>query len=287
MAGASDNVIQFRCECGNPISVSKELAGRRAKCNQCGRAMIIPAASPAIPTPPGPPPAVPLPIPAASPMQAIVTPVAQTVVPMAMAHQVNVNVAMTTPIPSQEQTLWEGKPSLWYHGPGFVSPVIWAILWSVLAVFAKGLAAWGVAKAVAAFPNLKSVVAAPYMEWAFLPILLLAVYKVLKNIWVLVRRILAYQNTHYIFTTQRVRVRLGVFSREFVQMELFRLKDIAVVQSLWGRLFKYAHVRLISTDPLINDVALMGVPDGPQMAETLRLTAQQSRAQSGVMMIHE
>jgi uncharacterized membrane protein YdbT with pleckstrin-like domain len=129
--------------------------------------------------------------------------------------------------------------------------------------------------------NLASSVVKPaYLSILFLVLLGLTVLK-------LARRILAYLNACYVFTTQRIRLRQGIFSRMFAQMELYRVKDYRVWETLWGRLMNYAHVRIVSSDPLVSDVALFGVPGGVKTVEQIRLAAQQYRAESGVMMIHE
>ena len=38
----ADDVIRFRCECGNHIVMSEKFAGRMAKCATCGRTVSVP-----------------------------------------------------------------------------------------------------------------------------------------------------------------------------------------------------------------------------------------------------
>jgi uncharacterized membrane protein YdbT with pleckstrin-like domain len=95
-----------------------------------------------------------------------------------------------------------------------------------------------------------------------------------------------------VFTTQRFKVREGILSRDFLQAELYRIKDLFVVQTFWGRLFNYAHIQLVSTDRLIAERKgekpwWKGIPDGVRIAEEIRSVAQKARSQAGLMTIRE
>jgi hypothetical protein len=68
---------------------------------------------------------------------------------------------------------------------------------------------------------------------------------------------------------------------------LFRLKDLAITQSLLGQAFNYANLRFISTDRLARDEMLPAVFNGPVIADAVRNAAQRTRADSGVMQISE
>jgi uncharacterized membrane protein YdbT with pleckstrin-like domain len=124
-----------------------------------------------------------------------------------------------------------------------------------------------------------------YFFYFFLVMLILA-------IWKLVRVAIEYLTVYYAFTTQRFKIREGIFSRDFLQAELFRIKDLHVVQTSWGRLFNYAHIQLVSTDRLITERKgekpwLRGIPDGVRIAEQIRSAAQVARSQAGLMAIRE
>ncbi len=43
---ADNNLIRFNCTCGKRIVMSRKFAGRRAKCNNCGKVVTVPAAPP-------------------------------------------------------------------------------------------------------------------------------------------------------------------------------------------------------------------------------------------------
>jgi hypothetical protein len=105
--------------------------------------------------------------------------------------------------------------------------------------------------------------------------------------WGMIRRVLTYLNSYCVFTTQRIKIRFGILSHKFCQIELFRVKDIEVLQPLWGRLWNYAHVHLISSDSLSSDTTWIAMPDGVTFAEQIRSTAQTARSQTGITTIHE
>ena len=106
-------------------------------------------------------------------------------------------------------------------------------------------------------------------------------------LWGIVRSIVTYFNAFFVITTQRVRIRSGLLSQSFNQIELFRLKDVALQKSLWGRICNYGHVLLISTDRLMGEAILRGLPEAEKQLEAIRFAAQRARAQSGMVSITE
>lgn len=288
------DVATLKCRCGNMLTVSRQFIGSYVTCYACGMKIAIrkpgdgaAASSPAAPEPVSPAPVacgVPAPVPVQVMPPAPPAPSAVTQV-IVMPQQVPAMPGLRIPsgIPSAERTIWEGRPALAYHLPGMVWSGMWIMVWVVLAACAGMILSWLQSKAAAApaVANVDTSFIKPiYLSLVFLAFAGLAGLK-------LARRILAYLNAYYVFTTQRIRLRQGIFSRMFAQMELYRVKDYRVWETLWGRLMNYAHVRIVSSDPLVNDVALFGVPGGVKTVEQIRLAAQQYRAESGVMMIHE
>jgi membrane protein YdbS with pleckstrin-like domain len=214
-------------------------------------------------------------------LEPISKPLGNVVVPM--SSQAEVKVSLGSPVPGQESIIWEGRSSLAYHMPGFLWSIFWLVLWIRFAI--KSSAVFDLLKDVITkhLPQDSldiSVIKVIYLKWFFAVLALLA-------LWGLIYRVLRYLNLYYVFTIQRFKVRKGILSHEFRQIELFRIKDIGVIQTLWGRLFNYAHIDLISTDRLIQDIRWHGLPDGVRLAEKIRSTAQMSRAESGITTIHE
>jgi len=292
MADPQSDTLLVRCKCGNPMRVSKQFVGKQMTCYACGKAFIVGGAKPQpqegadkalVPSPPpeAPPPQQ-------NPQQPVVYVVQPPAASAAQPHTVifsphmtgSHNVTVASPIARPEETIWEGRASLAYFLPGMAWSGVWTIIWLTLASSASGLMAWAAERARPVFPELRDAIPAQYVAAFFLVCAAITA-------WGLVKRILTYLNTYYIFTSQRLRVRQGIVAREMVQMELFRVKDFSLVETLWGRLTGYAHVRIVSTDRLASDLALVGLPGGIETMDKIRVAAQLARAQTGITTIHE
>lgn len=291
MADPQGDTLLVRCKCGNPMRVSKQFVGREMNCYACGKAFIVGGVAPKpesggkamVASPPlqAPPP----------PQQQTQQPVVYVVQPPASAAPPQTiiftphmsgsrEVTVASPIPNPEETIWEGRAALAYFLPGMAWSGLWVIAWVTLAVSASGLTAWVLARTHAFAPDLGDLLRPSLVAAFFLVCAALAG-------WGLAKRILTYLNTYYIFTSQRLRVRQGIVAREMVQMELFRIKDFSLIETLWGRITGYAHVRVLSTDRLANDLLLLGLPGGLETMDKIRVAAQLARAQTGATMIHE
>jgi len=304
MAETSGDTLLVRCKCGNPMRVSKQFVGKPMTCYACGKAFVVGEAVPkpeaAAPTGAGGAGAsdggggtgddagkamLPSP-PAQTPPQVVyvVQPPASPAPPQTIIYTPPMsgpqNITVASPIPNPEETIWEGRAALAYFLPGMVWSGLWAIAWLLLAASASGLVVWVLERTHAFVPNLGDSLRPGLVAAFFIVCAALAG-------WGLTKRILTYLNTYYIFTSQRLRVRQGIMAREMVQMELFRVKDFSLVETLWGRFTGYAHVRILSTDRLANDLLLLGLPGGLDTMDKIRVAAQLARAQTGATMIHE
>ena len=140
------DLIRFRCHCGNNMAVSKEHIGRRVKCKSCGKILTIPGSAgldsvtassgsanadennkqltqgdstPPVPTGK-------LVVRKTSQLQdAVLTPKSAPRMPATESVRANVQLGLTSPAPSQEKTIWEGRPSLAYHMFGFIWCGVW------------------------------------------------------------------------------------------------------------------------------------------------------------------
>jgi hypothetical protein len=191
-------------------------------------------------------------------------------------------VQVGAPVPSAEELLWEGKLSFWYFVPGILWAALWVVLWVKAGVsMASQFTAWQTA-APKDWQELATFLArhGAQITWLAYGFALLAG-------WGIVRRILEYSNAYVQLTTQRVKFRMGILAQKQNQIELFRLKDAELERSLWGRIFNYAHIRLISSDRFAAFTMLKGIPGGEAQLEMIRRSAQQVRPESGLVHISE
>ena len=283
LAGAGREVIHFQCTCGKQMAVSRAYAGRQAMCRACGSALTIPGAAGA-------------PSAEVTDAGAVVSaggerglaaaaPPAQVAVqvPSPQAVAPPGRMELGSPMPEDEQTLWAGRSAPGYYVGRYIWGAFWVALWFIVAAKARGIQAWGVnmlPKASQAQRALGDHGVGTALTLSFVLLGVLAV-------WRLVRTILLHLHTYYEFTTQRIKIRSGILSQQMNQVELFRVKDLSVTQSLWGKIFQYVHVRVLSSDRIVDDVVLVALPGGFHTADQIRAAAQQVRAQTGTVMIHE
>jgi uncharacterized membrane protein YdbT with pleckstrin-like domain len=106
--------------------------------------------------------------------------------------------------------------------------------------------------------------------WLVVPVFILA-WK-----WLVVR------TTVYEVTTQRLRLRTGVFNKKIEDLELYRVKDFRVDQPLFLRLFSVANVVLETSDRSHPHVVLRAVPDAEALTDHIRETVESLRHSRGV-----
>ena len=99
----------------------------------------------------------------------------------------------------------------------------------------------------------------------------------LVPIAVAVRRYLDVRFRVYTVTTQRLRIRTGVFSRHVEELELYRVKDTTYVQPFLLRLFKLGHIVLVTSDRTTPTVVIEAVPYAVKRREDLRRSVEQRR----------
>lgn len=90
------------------------------------------------------------------------------------------------------------------------------------------------------------------------------------------------RTTRYELTTQRLRVRTGVLSRETQDMELYRVRDYTVQQSFLYRLFSIADLVMETSDKTNPRIILRAVPNAEALMDQVREQVEQMRQTRGV-----
>lgn len=88
--------------------------------------------------------------------------------------------------------------------------------------------------------------------------------------------------TEYVVSTQRVRIVSGILSKEIQEIELFRVKDTAVRQSFFLRMFGLGTITILSGDEGHPRLVLSGVPGAVELRERLRQEVMSLRQRFGV-----
>jgi len=145
-----------------------------------------------------------------------------------------------------EGTLWETRPSIKTFVVRLFLGSAVTLVWIAIAI-----ADWGFG-----YSNLTGLAillgAALLIFWAFTGVKLFR----------------AIQNHHYRLTTRRLFVRTGFFSRRLDQIELLRVKDVFVRQSLLGKWLGIGHVVVVSSEKTVPRALLYGI-DRPQFVMDL------------------
>lgn len=81
----------------------------------------------------------------------------------------------------------------------------------------------------------------------------------------------------YEITTQRVRIRQGVFSKRTDELELYRVKDSTVLEPFWQRLFGLGNIVITTHDATTPVLTLEALPDATKTREKLRTAIEQCR----------
>lgn len=74
----------------------------------------------------------------------------------------------------------------------------------------------------------------------------------------------------YVLTDQRLKSTRGIFSKTTDDLELYRVRDTKLQQSLWQRMFGVGDVILYTTDASTPEVQLRWLPDAEALRETIR-----------------
>lgn len=101
--------------------------------------------------------------------------------------------------------------------------------------------------------------------WLIVPI----VYALVKWIQLRCRR--------YEITTQRVRIRQGVFSKRTDELELYRVKDSIVLEPFWQRLFGLGNIVISTNDETTPTITLEALPNAGETREKLRSATEECR----------
>ena len=89
-------------------------------------------------------------------------------------------------------------------------------------------------------------------------------------------------STRFVLTNERMKIRTGLFSRKFEDVELFRVKDYQLIQPLSLRFFGLSTIILFSSDRSTPLVKLYAIEDGLVVRDKIRRCVNASRQRMGV-----
>ena len=98
-----------------------------------------------------------------------------------------------------------------------------------------------------------------------------AIYKFLKT-----------ATTDFTMTSQRLRIETGILARQTEEIELYRVRDTAISQSLFEGIFGLGTIQVSSSDPRTPEFPLRGIPKPHEVREHFRLHTELMRRSRGV-----
>jgi uncharacterized membrane protein YdbT with pleckstrin-like domain len=81
----------------------------------------------------------------------------------------------------------------------------------------------------------------------------------------------------YELTSQRIRIRQGVFSKRTDELELYRVKDSTVLEPFWQRIFGVGNIVVTTNDETTPTLTLEALPHAPEIREKLRTAIEECR----------
>lgn len=158
---------------------------------------------------------------------------------------------MTLPNEPEETIVWRGTPSHWTNfGAYFLALLLTA-----------------------------GVVAAYFLVTPRQPLILLGL--IVPELWAL-SRFLATFCQRYEITSERIKISTGLLSRHNSELELYRVRDYAVIEPFWLRLVGCGDIVLTTADRTTPQIVLHAVPHAAQLKDQIRLHTERMRQRRGV-----
>lgn len=101
-------------------------------------------------------------------------------------------------------------------------------------------------------------------------------------LFVMLWRWLVVKNTKYELTTERLRMRYGVFNKVSNELELYRVRDYKLEQPFFLRIFSLSNIVLTTSDKSHPHVVIEAINDGEELREKLRKYVEICRTRRGV-----
>lgn len=94
--------------------------------------------------------------------------------------------------------------------------------------------------------------------------------------------ILQQKATYYEITSERLRIKRGLFTRRTEETELYRVKDATLIEPFPLRLFGLGHIEISSNDENSPNILLRGLTHPQQVREALRQSIEACRERKRV-----
>ncbi len=163
---------------------------------------------------------------------------------------------------SSEQTLWSGSPS-WLLHLGKV--IIWSVLGIILPILIISLWTKGIEN--------------PKLDTFFWVVLIASIVIPFTIVFI---SIFDTRFINYTLTSERLIIKKGMFTRTTDEIELYRIKDIRLVEPFLQRLVGLSVIQITSSDRSNPNLSLAGIKDGGNLRNTMRNQVERLRSNKNV-----
>lgn len=121
-------------------------------------------------------------------------------------------------------------------------------------------------------------------QWLNFPLYLLCGLTcwLIVPIFIALWRWIVTRSARYRVTSERIVSTRGVFSKRTDELELYRVKDTALVEPFWLRLVSLGHIDLTTSDRTTPGLRLAAVPNAANLREQLRRHIETLRIRRGI-----
>jgi uncharacterized membrane protein YdbT with pleckstrin-like domain len=86
----------------------------------------------------------------------------------------------------------------------------------------------------------------------------------------------------YTLTDERLLIEDGIFTKTHDTLELYRVRDMQVVEPFWARMFGLQNIHLLATDLTTESIVLDHIPSSLNLRDKLRQQVEECRRKKGV-----
>jgi len=86
----------------------------------------------------------------------------------------------------------------------------------------------------------------------------------------------------YTLTTERLLIEDGVFTKTQETLELYRVRDLQIIEPFWLRLFGLQNIHLLATDLTTENLLLEYIPSSLNLRDQFRQYVEECRRRKGV-----
>jgi uncharacterized membrane protein YdbT with pleckstrin-like domain len=100
-------------------------------------------------------------------------------------------------------------------------------------------------------------------------------------LFIMLWKYLTVKTTSFEISNQRIRSKSGVLSRTIDEMELYRIRDMRIVQPFFLRLFSLSSIELITTDRTNKILLIPAIKDADALLAKIRANVEITKRSSG------